>query len=443
MGSPFFGFGASPSAAAQVVQGMREAAAQQQQMQAAAQAKKTADYQKGLQQDFENHRQLAQEGFVPTQTYPNGGPAPGRPTLQTPEDNPAAQGGGPTVTDPNGQQYTKAKPQLDDTNSFVLSPTAAQAMQEAGYDGIKPGQRIPMAHASTVTEAVKQHLSKNQYDDSNSVVITQAMADKLAPHGISLKPGARVPLEKASSLMDLVKIGEPAEKPDASQIIPGQQGPNGGMLIYDKNSQTAKEVPLPQGSKPVLTPGQQEVNQRFRERQEDKQDAKDRAREDKEQKGRDGAQKTIDTLQTKEQEQHAKRAAYGTALSTKDGEQTVDPDTRQAVTMNAARRKFYQDRYQKATDLAKTYNDQTTKLVQRNGGDTGKPAQSTQQQTQQPAADSPKPAPKTATGQLARNAGSGKAPVTIQHVRNYAKAKGVSEAQAVKEFQGYGYKIGN
>ena len=242
-------------------------------------------------------------------------------------------------------------------------------MNEAGYANVKAGDRIPMAHAATVTEAVKAHLTKSALDDTNSVQITQSMVDKLAPHGITLKPGARVSLEKAGELKSLLEMAEPkAEKPDATQIIPGYTGPGGGPVLLNKSDQSASEIKLPPGSKQSESESARERQQRFTESQQTRQDARDQRREDQQQKVVEGAQKSVDQLQTKEQEQHAKRQAYGSVLATPNGGKVIDPDTREQYTMNPTRRQFYQDRLDKATAMAGQYHDQATKIIQRHGG---------------------------------------------------------------------------
>lgn len=53
---------------------------------------------------------------------------------------------------------------------------------------------------------------------------------------------------------------EKADKPDVSQIIPGMVGPNGGLVMFDKGNQSTKEIPLPKGSKPVMTAAQTEAD---------------------------------------------------------------------------------------------------------------------------------------------------------------------------------------
>lgn len=67
---------------------------------------------------------------------------------------------------------------------------------------------------------------------------------------------------------------EKPEKPDVQSILPGQQGPNGGVLVFDKNSQSVKEVPLPKGSKATMTPAQTEADKDRHVRQSELQETR-------------------------------------------------------------------------------------------------------------------------------------------------------------------------
>ncbi len=346
----------------------------------------------------------------------------------------------------------KNKGKLDDSNSFPLTATSAQAMNEAGYDA-KAGQRWPLAHANVVTEAVKQHLGKSQLDDSNSVVITQDAADRLHAAGVDVKVGARWPLDKMNELKSLLEMTQPKPAAKTARTRVDLEHYNQPVSI---NEDTGEITPLklPPGVKPQATPAQQESDERFRERQQDQQ-----------QRGRDAAQKTIDQLQTREQEQHGKRSAYASVLwsgpidkqtgqpgETPDDATIVDPDDRKQHVMGPALRRYYMDRYQRATDLAGSYHDQQQKIIRQNGGDAkGAPADAAKAAPPAPAKTAQASAPPYAAAKSATAAAApakqgqtktNKQPVTMQHVRNYAKQKGVSEAQAIREFQQYGYQIG-
>jgi hypothetical protein len=400
------------SSAASIASSLRAAANQHAQMQQSAAEKAAAQ----KHQDASDLATALKEGAVPVSAGATDlptDPATRRPTLaqsdattsQSPgygarNQNPdysfdpsrIVNRGGPPVYYPTEEEKAavsakakkNAEPQ-DDTNSFPLSKITTAAMNAYYGDGtFKEGQRLPFAQASIATEAVKAYLSKSALNDTNSLKVTKEAAVRLKAQGIEIDEGARIPIEHASNAIDLAKIAfPPADKPDATQIIPGMVGPGGGPLILDKTKQSASELTLPAGSKQQETPAQQDTRQRHLDAQADRQDARDQRREDQAQKGRDAAQKTIDALQTKEQEQHAKRQAYGNVLATKDGDEFVDPDTRDSPKMNPLRRQFYQDRYNKATTLAGSYADQQKKLIARNGGGN------------QPAADAPRSAKTT------------------------------------------------
>ncbi|HWE51410.1 MAG TPA: hypothetical protein VG273_16580 [Bryobacteraceae bacterium] len=231
MGGFQIGLGGSPGAAASALSGLQEAVAQRARLAQQEKEKQAEEQQKGLQNDFENQLKLTNAGYVPADVYANGGPPPGRPTLMTPEANPDADTSAGTITTPSGQKYAKSKTgKLDESNSFVISPTVAQALGEYGVDA-KAGDRFPLAHSQLAVEAMKAHLGKTSLDDSNSVTITQDMADKLKPHGISIKPGARVSIEKAQDLKDLVNIGEPAEKPGKGYQFSYHQDDDGNVTV--------------------------------------------------------------------------------------------------------------------------------------------------------------------------------------------------------------------
>lgn len=130
------------SGAASLSNALTSAANQEAARVATKKAQDTADYQRGQQQDLTNQIELLKNNFVPAQTYAGGyDPPPSRPTLMTPEDNPAAQGDGPTITDRNGQVWKqKTKDQLasEDPRNFVPSGQLADALKLSGRDVTKP-----------------------------------------------------------------------------------------------------------------------------------------------------------------------------------------------------------------------------------------------------------------------------------------------------------------
>jgi len=271
-----------PSAALNLAIGLRNAAAQQK-------AQKEKDYQTSLQRDFENQRQLETEGFERAQVYANGDPLPGRPTLMTPEDSPAASSKGQRITDTQGREWVKPTEEekaLKGGKSITLDKSDANVInQMLNTKAYKPGQVISAEHHATLLEKAKKSLG-DILDDSNSVSITQDMADRLSPHGIAVKPGARISLEKLANLRDLATIAEPkppAEKPTKAMHV-GQStndkgdvtftiiDPETGDLVKTHNVKGAgKTAREPQGDKPkTATPNQ------FRMADKDKKSALDK-----------------------------------------------------------------------------------------------------------------------------------------------------------------------
>ena len=153
-----------------------------------------------------NQRDLEGMGAIPVDTVAGPGNSSGF-TTRTP--NPAAHGAGRTI-------------RATDTGNSYFFPSA-QPNAQASH-GAAPGGPFDMSD-----------------DPGQPGQSTPQQANGAAPNG----PFSFAPPEKA-------------DKPDASQIVPGMQGPNGGPLIYDKTSQSMKEIPPVPGSKGVLTADQQD-----------------------------------------------------------------------------------------------------------------------------------------------------------------------------------------
>jgi hypothetical protein len=129
---------------------------------------KTAADAANLQRDFENSRQMAAMGAVPTQTY--GGDAPVDPrmpsSLRMPEDNPQApaQGQGQRITDPSGKTWyvpTEAEKSASAGKTFIPSDGFfAQTLIQAGlWDGKRP---ITSDDAIHLTEALDRAQPKDE-----------------------------------------------------------------------------------------------------------------------------------------------------------------------------------------------------------------------------------------------------------------------------------------
>lgn len=376
---PHFAVASTSSAASSLLNGLNEAANQQATQQRLQKDKQDADYRTGLQKNFDNQRLLANEGYVPTQTYANGDPLPGRPTLMTAEDNPAAQGGGPTITDPDGRQYTK-KPAVDDTNSVTLSDDLAAQYQKAGIKNAKAGVKYP----------------GTMVDHFNSVL---GMYNKAAePEEVEPAPGkfqgpdgkpAMLYRGKKTGKLQAAQLPEGYTAADAPNKEPRREDRADWVRIAtDPASAPAEQrraqAALDLDQKMKAKDNQPEINARFGERQENRQ-----------QDLRDRAQKQIDVFQTREQEEHQKIREYGKVLSnpntvSKESNQlpvlVVDPKTGREVTMTEARRQEFQSQFDRATAMADNWHQQTVKLVQRHGGDTGAAQTPAQQPAQRSAA---------------------------------------------------------
>ncbi len=177
------------SSSASVFNAIRAAASQHaalmqrdKEAQVAASQKKSSDYQKSLQQDFENHNALMKQGGIPAEVYASGAPAPGRPTLMTPEPNPAAQGQGQTIIEPNGTKTyiptasEKEQSALNDSNSFTLSEDLAAEARKMGLTNVQAGFRYPKADAEFINQRLDAYHKANSpepetftYDDKNFV----------------------------------------------------------------------------------------------------------------------------------------------------------------------------------------------------------------------------------------------------------------------------------
>lgn len=385
--------GNAGAAALHLAQSLRAAAQQQQQQQ--IRDKRAED-----QRRFENDLQLSTHGAIPAdvsqQTYTDpklatsGSGMFGLPVVTdaaAPQKglvrrvpNPEAQGAGIRTRAPGGDSVylpTDEEKALKGGKSITLDEADANAINGMlNTKAYKPGQVISAEHHATLLEKAKKSLG-DMLDDNNSVQLTEEMANRLSRHGIKVKPGARMSLEKLANLRDLAAIAEPKalDKPDAQSILPGQQGPNGGVLVFNKNSQTIDEIPVPKGSKAVLTPVQAEADKDRHIRRTELEDLRAARNAETQGRIRDRAQGTIDKLQQQEQQQHALRREYGDFLSAlgaaEDGGTVVLPGSKTPVTVTPARTKSLADKYKtelnNATEKAKMYNEQARKLVQAHG----------------------------------------------------------------------------
>lgn len=417
-GNPYVGAAADyASSATHLATALREAANQQAQQKALAQQRQATQAHQGLMDQLD----IMSKGGIPAEVVSD---APNAPGMKVRNPNPALPAGADPsriISTDRGKYYIptdlereKAKqlPQ-DDTNSFSLSPTAATAMNEAGYDKVKAGDRVPMAHAGVVTEAVKAHLKSSALDDSNSVTLTQDMVDRLAPHGITLKPGARVSLEKAADLKDLVQMAEP--KPGAEKSLHWERSENdaGDVTLRGLDPLSGAEV------QKFSYPGE----------------GKKRKDPDAEKPPSPAQFRQIETAK----QQSMKQAATGLK---KDLSEAISDDDKKTANEN----------YRGALAAAQTAYEAeigalTGKDVAHNSwADAANAAPSVGAQASKTANKPANTPPAAAAKPAANGQQNGKKAATMQHVRAYAARKYPNDpqgqAKALKEFQAYGYSIG-
>lgn len=354
------------SAAASLLNGLNAAANQHAQLLQQQQRDQAA----AAQRQLENELQLNAKGAIPAEVIgqgPNG--------MKTRTPNPSAAGEGQTVQEPYSGKKYYIPTDKEKGSSFVPAGGLADALKGAGWDGKSP---ITPEHSHSIMQALNEAQPKDEpYDVDTSGKFLDAQGN----------PRAAIIGKKSKTVKFL-------DMPDGGTFAPPEKAPKAPRTRVDLehfsspisvNEDTGDITPLklPAGVKPQATPAQQDTAQRFREREADRQDARATRQEDQQQRGRDAAQKQIDIFNTKETEQHEKRAAYGQILSQANSKSkesksqrvtVIDPDSKQEVELTPARRAYYQQKYQKATDLAGQYGQQSKKLITRHGGDTGSKA---------------------------------------------------------------------
>jgi hypothetical protein len=278
------------------------------------------------------------------------------------------------------QDFTDLKSALDDGGREAVAPNASVAPWAT--DTPAPG-RVAGDDPSRVVNAGGRQMYIPTADEKAAVKTAGAVKQKQALDALSqmpipadvgdalgLKPGA------TGTFGDIIRAHHEAfpDKPDASQsIVPGYTGAGGGPITRDPKTGATSEVKMPAGSKASLTPAQQEIQSRAAERAQDRQDARAAATESKAQTARDAGQKQLDVLQKQEQDQHALRTAYGPGSLLEDKKTFVDPQTKQTYEMNAGRRLYNKQQFDKATAAVTSLHDKQTKIVTRLGGDAGAP----------------------------------------------------------------------
>jgi len=437
------------SSAASVLNALNAAAAQHADLLQKQKDKSATDYRTQLEKSFTNSRELTNENYVPTQTYANGDPLPGRPTLMTPEDNPAAAGGSAPITDTDGRQWTK-KPALDDTNSFVAAPGSDTEKFLQETTNIKSGTRIPFTHLPAIDGLGTQMRQASETASKRKQVatVTQDASDKAKVLGMDLPVGSEVPIGQLKEVLDAL---QPKDKADSQVILPGKKGPKGGMLVYDKNTKKTEEVPYPEGSS-------DELNADQKDRSGDRKLGMERLAEDRaarlslEGQGKSAAQqarenqaaKDHEAVGLKKQAMQGMAQGYYDAAQTEPGGNYFPPRYLNGIVtqgppgvMPPKGPKYdalQKDLVTKAKGFEKTaasHQAEQLRIEKAHGwGDAGTtqtpPQQPTQPTVAQPAKAAPA-APKTAS---------------IANIRAYAAKNGIPEADAVRKAKAEGYSIG-
>jgi hypothetical protein len=490
MGGFHMGFGANGGAAAEAlsaVQRLREAASQQQKLQ-----------QQQIQQQFNDELNMRKAGYTPYLQTTGQQPS-GLKTRDSQQVDPSR-----VITDPFGRKWvapdTKpaATPQqtYSDTSSlfkegalpvspqgtvhtdtdiprFSMSPTGpadASNLQSTGQSGLNvpvPDQsRVvtpPGSSQSFYRPTEGETLQEKLRAESRKQEITHPGADDIDTKSFNVPVHINKSTGKVTAL-DLpagVTAAEKKEKPDAASIVPGLTGPNGGLIVFDKDKQTTTEVPVPKGSKRELTPAQLESKSRADQAVEDRK----AAREERESAAND---KVVETLQGKhekisgEAQQYRELAEqYQSQIGVANGEKYIDPmdKSRIARPMSAETRTALGQGYMKAKTKADALDKQADTFA--------KQIESRQAKRAQPAAPRPRvqvgPVGGGATNMMqptgappsGRNmmqptgaptggqpmAAGGKKSTTLDKVRAYAKANNMSDFEAMQAAIAEGYSV--
>jgi hypothetical protein len=325
------------------------------------------------------------------------------------------------------------KGNMADTGMFGAHVPVPDQSRVVTPPGSQQGIYMP-TQEQTAQQKLREHVQQLMADeDAQGWTPPDALADALAKKA-GLDPGSlrgiKVPHEAvAGAFGGLIKPPQ-EEKPDATSFIPGMYGPKGGPILFNKNTQSASEVALPAGSKREPTPGQAEATARAEERRQDREDARRQREEDANQKVIETLQGKADALDTQAAGHRQRGQAYQRAIGVENGTLTGDPEGKSDVQrpMKAALRTRMAQQFMDAKSKADAIDKQSATLKQEIESRKRKfaPAEGAAQQT----------------GGGRGGAGMQAKSATMDQVRSYAQQKGIGEAQAIREFQGSGYKIG-
>jgi hypothetical protein len=188
---------------------------------------------------------------------------------------------GTTITSPrSGKQYYLPTEQ-EKGKTFVPEGQLADMLEMAGH---KRGTEITPSDSHTVMEALNLAQPKGETFHIDTSGKFLGPDGKPGPAIIGDKTGIvrMLDLSGGGSAFNLQKQGaippgtilppagtsqgvsfglpDKPDRPDAQSILPNQQGPNGGILVFDKNTQSVNEVNIPKGSKGVMTEAQKEAD---------------------------------------------------------------------------------------------------------------------------------------------------------------------------------------
>jgi len=469
------------SAAGRGLDGLMESAAAAVNLRAAAARRRAAAASEQLAQQQEHEEKVRQEriklineGWV----QQNASSLDGRPTIMKngPGGDTDLHDRSKTVTGLDGSTWYKPTaeektPPLDNTNSIPVGEGLAADLEKAGVHGYSPGERVPHALLGAL-DAEADRKPKQQEADSKE---QQSVLDKgglpVSDSG-TVAQNLDVPRSRMDASGNVTGVGMGTnEAPDERT---GSVVDAGGKKYYLASKQPKRPVEKPEkfaynhwtddsGRVSVTRIGADETPEKWngkawvplaageqlgpKRRDPDAaggratQLAADRS-ETRRQAAEDAAQKQIDSYQKQEQEQHGLRSAYGNALNAKDGDKVVDPRTGQTVAMNAARRTYYRQKYDAATEQVGRLQDTQRKLIARRGGSPeggGAPAAAPAAARVSTGGRGAPAGEPNGTGSRTPRAGK---IVPLQRLRDYASANKMTEAEAVKQARAEGYTIG-
>src|ERR1051325_2057881 len=119
----------------------------------------------------------------------------------------------------------------------IVTPFGQHGKQQSFYAPTHP----EIAERSTQQAADKQRA----LNDANDVAVPDDVA---TTNG--LKTGAKVPRQSYDTMLGRVYASKMAaaskgDKPDSQTFVPNMYGPNGGPIVFDKNSKNSYEVAVP------------------------------------------------------------------------------------------------------------------------------------------------------------------------------------------------------